>query len=444
MEQSNVIQSPVGMEKVNQDIEIYSGKYTLELGNKKVILEGHISLKWLPQLRIEYEGKVVSGREIIDRSLVMSDTRKNKVRLSTPNGYKSMVMINKINYGTDCTIAGVCLNSLERLNGVMDSLYFSVVNFIDNFGDAIKHERMTYSGRMYFEYGDFKITVDKQPNYKKIYEELDETGGYIITHVGVIENIKGENFTFEQVEVLLEALFWLLSFASGRQVGICSLNGYNEEDLVLEKYQTPIIGKWTNNQNWFPRISNDNHLRAIYPILVEKLSDDLWGEVLKRVFTWYFDSMGSTYIENKIVAVQIALEMLAWTFIVEENEIIERNIFDNKLRASDKLRLMLYEFSIPREIPDITSFDTVKSSYRDGAHLFTDFRNEIVHPKKAKQKGNEMSSITKYYALQLGRKYLELGILRILNYQGKYQNLLSEKEHLLEIVEYVPWASNKS
>jgi hypothetical protein len=444
MELENAIQSPVLMKEVNQKIEIYNGEYTLELDDIKIVLFGHISLNWLPEPRIEYQGKVVNDSKLFKDSSLMTTARKAKVILRTPNGYKCKVMINKVNFTYDYSISGVVLESIEKqLDGKMNRLYFSVVNFVNNFGYGIKHEKTIYSGRMYFEYNDFKITFDKLPNYEEKYEALNETGGYIITHAGVIENTKGKSFDYKEVESLLETLSWLLSFASGRQVGICSIHGYNEENLVLEKYETPIIAKWKNNTNWFPKISNDNGLETIYPILVEKLNDDLWGKVLKRVFTWYFDSMNSTYIENKIVAVQIALEMLAWTFIVEENEIIDKDVFD-KLRASDKLRLMLYEFSIPREIPDIEEFNIFKSSYKDGAHLFTDFRNRIVHSKKVKQKDDEIPSLTKYYILQLGRQYLELSILRILGYQGKYHNLLSKKEWLAETLEYVPWQSTNS
>ncbi|MFD5854342.1 hypothetical protein ACFWGC_30005 [Cytobacillus pseudoceanisediminis] len=347
-------------------------------------------------------------------------------------------MINKVNFKHQFNISGVVLRHIEKINDVkMDSLKFNVVNFLDSGGQRIIHEKKNYSGRMVFNYKDYKIIVDKLHNFKQIYEDLNESGGYAVTHAGSIENIKGEQFSFEDVEGLLETLGWLLSFASGRQVGICSYHGYCKKDKVLERFQSPIIAKWKNHTNWFSRLNSQGSLESIYPSLVEKLNNELWGDVLKRTFTWYFDSMVSTYIENKIVSVQIALEMLAWTYIVEENEIIDKKIFDSKLRASDKLRLLLYEFSIPREIPDIECFKTF-NSYKDGAHLFTDFRNEIVHPKKVKDKG-EMTSTSKYYILQLGRKYLELSILRILGYEGMYQNLVSNKKWLGESLEKVPW-----
>ncbi|MBU8729142.1 hypothetical protein KM915_03610 [Cytobacillus oceanisediminis] len=436
---SDAVINPVfSMEEVNQPIKIYNGDFTLEIEDDKFTLHGDISLKWLPEPKISFTGKIISGDEYFESSKV----RKSKIKITTPNGYKGFVMINQINHMYDYKVTGVVLDSIQRLNEGMNSLYFSVVNFVDNLGDGIVQEKRHYLGRLNFKYGDYIITFDKLPNYSEYYDALNDTGGYIITHVGVLKNSNGEFFRIEEVENLLECLSWLLSFASGRQVAICSLHGFdNNDELVFERYQTPIISKWKNIQNWFPR-NKGNALESIYPMLVKKMNDDLWATVLKRVFTWYFDSNNSTYIENKIVAVQIALEMLAWTFIVEENEIIDSKIFDSKLRASDKLRLLLYELSIPKELPDIEDFKMLKSSYKDGAHLFTDFRNDIVHSKKTNKKEEKIPKLTKHFILQLGKQYLELSVLRILSYKGEYHNLLSKKDWIGETVEHVPWNNN--
>ncbi|MGD7025167.1 hypothetical protein ACQCVK_21635 [Rossellomorea vietnamensis] len=438
MESEVVINPVVSMKEVNQPIEIYNGEFTLEIQDIKFTLQGYIYLKWLPEPKISFTGKIISGDENFESSKV----RKSKLKITTPNGYAGFVMINQINYTYDYNITGIVVDSIQRLNEEMNSLYFSVVNFVDNLGDGIVQKKRHYLGRLNFEYGDYKIIFDKLPNYREIYNELNDTGGYNITHAGVLKKTNGEDFDITEIENLLECLSWLLSFASGRQVAICALHGFDSNDnLVFEKYQIPIVSKWKNNRNWYPR-SKGNVLESIYPMLVKKMNDDLWETVLKRVFTWYFDSFNSTYIENKIVAVQIALEMFAWTFIVEENEIIESKIFDSKLRASDKLRLLLYELSIPKGLPDIEEFKVVKSSYKDGAHLFTDFRNDIVHFKKTSKKDDKIPQLTKYYILQLGRQYLELSILRILNYQEEYHNLVSQKDWLAETIESVPWYNN--
>jgi hypothetical protein len=440
MGRDKAIQPPFEILGVNQQIEIYQGEYTLDIEGKELKVFGTIALKWLPEMKLEHSGQITNDYfQWFDEHQLFSQARKSKVLLKTPNGFNGEVLINKVSYGNEQNISGVVLTSLDKFCGKMDKLCFTVANFVDNFGQGIEYEKLRYSGRLYFEYEDFKITFDKLPDFREKYEVLNHIGGFAITHIGVLENVKGETFLYNDIENLLDSLTWLLSFACGRQVGICSIHGLSKQALVFESYQAPIIAKWKEHINWFPRTRYNDGLIKIFPTIVEKLNDNLWGGVLKRVFSWYFDSMDSTYIENKIVAVQIALEILAWTFIVEENEIMDGSVFD-KLRASDKLRLMLYELSIPREIEGIAYLSDFKS-YKDGSHLFTDIRNEIVHPKKGKQSKEKASSSSKHWVLMLGRQYLELSILRILDYKGKYYNLLSKKEWLPETLEDVPWYS---
>lgn len=439
MEFENVLKSSFEMNKINQEIIIYDGEYILEFSDCKIEVTGKIIMKWLPTFRIEHQGRIISDGNVFIGETLINKSYKEKVLLKTKNGYICNVNINKVDFTYNHFLSGSVVNEIERVNGRMDCLNFSVVNFLDNLGYGIASEKTIYSGRIIFEHQDFKIIFDKLADYKEKYEELNSSGGYVVTHVGRIENIKGNDFDFKEVENYLESLTWLLSFASGRQVGICANHGFNKRKLILEKYQTPIIAKWKRNRNWFPRQNYFDSLETIFPLLVEKLDDELWGKVLKNLFTWYFESLSSTYVENKIVAVQIALEMLAWTYLVEEHEIINGNTFE-KNRASDNFRLLFEEFSISKEIPNIEDLRKYRISHDDGAHLLTDFRNSIVHPKKVNKHEN-MPSLSRYQILQLGIKYLELSILKILNYQGQYHNLLSEKDRLSETLEHVPWYS---
>ncbi|MCP8970802.1 hypothetical protein [Ectobacillus ponti] len=415
----------------------------MEQEDKKFYVNGRVYLNWLPAPSINFEAEMVDDVNI---DMVINKILGGSYRLTTRDGYSCSVMVTNIKYGDKFAVTGIVLNFIERPGSETHQLVFSVVNFINDFGSPIQHERTMYLGRSWFKYGAFRIVLDKQPDYKTKYDELTKTGGYAITHAGMIEHIEGELFSYDEVADLLESLMWLLSFASGRKVGICSVHGYIGEELVLERYQAPIIFKWKKVNNWFPKTDPDSYLQLqnVYPSLVKQLKDDLWGDVLKRTLSWYFDSNDARYVENKIVAVQIALETLAWTFLVEEHEIVARSVFDKKLRASDKLVRLLHELSIPQVLPDTGTFAAAQKFYENGPHLLTDFRNEIVHPSKKAKKNGQTIAVPKHRVLELGKQYLELSILRILNYKGKYQNLLKEVQMVGETVENVPWCSKKS
>lgn len=436
MSEKDAIIPIIKMSEVNEKISIYSGEMTIENEEGcKIKLVGEISLDWVPQPCISFVG------ESLDKDASNLNLLEEEVTLTTSYGSQYIVLLTNIISGskTKNKIAGFVIKELDREPQQINSLYFSVVNFVNFHGDSIKQNGFLYRGRMTFEYGNYIITFDKLPNYESNYKELKQNGGFIITHVGSINHRDGNSFEYEEIRDLLTGLTYLLSFARGSHVGICSIHGYLEKELKLSKYQTPLINSWKEQQNWFPRISSDRILEDLYPALIDKMRDPLWEKVLKQVFTWYFDSHTSTYTETKIISVQVALEMLAWTFLVEENEIIEEAYYVNKLRASDKIRRLLDELSIPRESLDISRFNSLNEDYDDGAHLLTDVRNKIIHPKRVTIQEDELHQ-SMYLVSNLGRKYLELCILKILGYEGVYQNLLNGSQWIGENLEQVPWS----
>ncbi|GJM75717.1 hypothetical protein HMSSN036_79330 [Paenibacillus macerans] len=86
-------------------------------------------------------------------------------------------------------------------------------------------------------------------------------------------------------------------------------------------------------------------------------------------------------MKSKIISLQIALETICWTYLIEENDLIEENSFD-KLQFSDKLRLLLYEFKIDKSFSDNDFFELeyIRNKFKDGPHLITEVRNSIIHP----------------------------------------------------------------
>ncbi len=428
-------ESLIAMNRVNQEVVIFDGIYTV--GKSSDIFAeviGKVTMKWMPEPNLFFEGKITENFSCIDKLF-----KTNKpVEINLPTGYKGKGYVLSFKFGTKYYISGDISEGLVfgKDTLMVNSLSFSIVNFIDNLGGAIQTENHTYMGRYIINYKDFKIIIDKKSNYKEIYENLKETEGYCITHECKIQSIDGKEFCIRDVNYLMDALVWLLSFLCGRQIGICYFEGRFNEDTVFVNYQTPIIHNWRNISNWFNKKEIQFGLNEIFSKLVEKLNDELWGRVLKNVFAWYFDSMSQAYIETKIVSIQIALENVAWTYIVEKEEIMDRQAFD-KLRASDKLRLMLYEFKIERQIPQIEEFNIFNNKYKDGAHLFTELRNDIVHPKKNTQ---DIDIEVLYNALHLGIYYLELSILKLLGYKGRYNNFF-KNGNLNQRLEFVPWSN---
>ncbi|NJK30432.1 MAG: hypothetical protein HC790_06060 [Acaryochloridaceae cyanobacterium CSU_3_4] len=183
-----------------------------------------------------------------------------------------------------------------------------------------------------------------------------------------------------------------------------------------------------------------------------------WSDLANIVLNGYLESNADgRFTEHSIVLTQVALEMIAWTLLVEKESVISKDGFD-KLPASDKLRLLLSKLGIPIEIPpncydcqppysqrDASSLlpnlsQVAKSSqynWVDGPHALTELRNGIVHPKKL-QKVLATNHEARFEARWLGLWYLELVLLALMNYQGCYANRLIFPRHE-GTYDKVPW-----
>ncbi|AZV42007.1 hypothetical protein BAOM_1397 [Peribacillus asahii] len=427
---SNSLVSVINMNSVNERINLYEGKAIFRFEDREVKSHCKIYIEWLPRPYIKFD------------AVFQERTRINfneKVKFKLKDDIEEEVLFTKTDIMA-IEVSGIFTRgfSLKDDKRKMNVLEFTLINGFDNFGEWIKSETHRYAGRINFSYMGYRIIIDKVHNYKEIFDELKQIGGYSITHHAQILRNDGLDFSEEDGMKLIEAVEWLMSFANGQRVGVCSLCGYQGTKKVLEKYLRP----WVDSNKstvvtWYPKnYPTNDALEDVFPNLVEKLNDELWGDVLPVVLSWYLDSRSSIIVENKIVSIQIALETLAWTYIVEEKEIMDGNIFNNKLRASDKLRMFLYELEIPRKTPN-NIMQGLDKKYEDGTYLFTECRNNIVHPKK-KKNDTFLKDINKMVGvLNLGINYLELSMLRIIDYNGIYTNLIAENPK--ERDRRVPW-----
>lgn len=250
--------------------------------------------------------------------------------------------------------------------------------------------------------------------------------------MGYLKRVDDKLFDTKEVEPLISGLYWLLSFSAGRHVAIPTLEGYHNEEVIWSKYQVPLIDGWTNNITWFPKQKSPS-LEHLFPKVIEKQEDPFWNKVLWEVLSWYSQAHSSSIVENKVVSVQVALETLAWVYLIVDRK---SNISKSKykyMNAAEKFREILSRFSIDLSIPKL--FIDIKDNYDDGPHLFTVFRNKIVHPTRELDFDNP---IDKLHVLYLGVWYLELLTLGILGYEGSYVNRL--KVPIIEgVYEFVPW-----
>ncbi|MCY9659604.1 hypothetical protein P5G65_24165 [Paenibacillus chondroitinus] len=355
---------------------------------------------------------------------------QNKVKIKISGYIVEDVVISEIrpSVSGSINIKGEILSStLKEKSKKVTYIKCGITNLINTYGGQIvKYKEGEVRNRFKLSIDGWDITIDKRPDYreKKIYETLKSTGGYAITHLCQIRREDRQAFGTNDISDLEEAMHWALSFVTGRHIGICYLEGFHDNgEVVWRKYQTPSIDKWRYRKTWFPRM-DERALSEIFQLIYTKLQDVYWKKVLTNVFSWYLECHSDGIIENKIVSNQIALETLAWSYLVEDKGILQEQEYGKK-RASDIFRLFFQQFilntTIPSDFPYIEEVQKLK--YYDSAHLITDYRNNVVHPKK-KVIFQPLPNDFSFFVLRLGLHYFELGLLFIMGYKGRYLNQL--------------------
>jgi hypothetical protein len=165
----------------------------------------------------------------------------------------------------------------------------------------------------------------------------------------------------------------------------------------------------------------------------------VWGPMLRRAMRWYIAANKSEAgTEGSIVLAQTAHELLSWTRFVTVGKL--SSDFE-KMHAEDKLRLMLGLLSVPLEVPASLRVLAAKTKGKnmDGPMAIVELRNSIVHPKKKRLGVDEVGEEGVSEAYRLSLWYLDLTLLYLFGYEGKYSSRLSRPQvygHLQDL----PWA----
>ena len=140
---------------------------------------------------------------------------------------------------------------------------------------------------------------------------------------------------------------------------------------------------------------------------------------------------------------QTALELIYNWLVIERKKLIKGGDANN-ISAANKIRLLLSQLSINSEVPgsfsNLNELIQQSSEYSDAPDVIVQIRNAIIHSQMDKR--NKITTLPldlKYEVLDLCIWYIEMSILYILNYKGKYINRCNKNLYPSNRVEKVPW-----
>lgn len=314
---------------------------------------------------------------------------------------------------------------------------FHLLNFYDFHSDGIQLKSQWKSGRVVLQDEQWEITIDATDSTTSNVKSLKNSGGYAITHVGKVARRDGSDYSSDDLERLLHDLMNFLSFARGFRATPILVTGYNQSDIetwtewgIRETYS------WKRVMSWFAPLHTRDMLPEAFCGYMNRIKEPNWYEAVKHAIYWYVQSNTLTAIDGALILAQTALESLSWNYLVTDQECLDEQAF-GKINAANKIRLLLTFCNIPLNLPSSCKELTKIAKGRnllDGPQSITFVRNNVVHPSK----GSIVPRDAYWEALNLALGYIELVLLRLFEYQGKYSNRLDHK--WADEVADVPWA----
>ena len=423
----------------NRQIRLYSGAFDLEQGGKIIPANGSLTFRWLPEPDVQFAATIDLTTHL--------DPGNARIRVS------------EIHLEADALLSNIHIEpGSQRVSGILNGVFiagpssnvervdFQLANFHQILGESvrsgtIKHLRL-HRGRLILINDNYTVIIDQVDQYLERVKMVKASGGFIVGHAGGIEKKNGSQITLPEAEDILSSLHFFLSFCRGRWCGPMFSSGTSGNNTIWQQLGSWRIASWKDVSSWFPCFETGDVKKA-WDGFSHLWDRPEWQYPLRIAVHWFVEAnSGAGASEGSIVLTQTALELLAWTFLVEDRHLFSTGKFDS-LSGADKIRQLLCHLGIPDQIPPQLKnlrAEAVSLKASDGPAVFVAIRNGIVHPKKAKRDAiAKMLPLARWEARQLGLWYLELAILRLSSYDGVYHNRL-KTGHMSQIKEKVPWA----
>ena len=195
------------------------------------------------------------------------------------------------------------------------------------------------------------VTLDQFPNLKQRLDEAEAVHGYVLTHVGALRRTDNKLFSPDNAEPVLEALYWFLSFVAGRRIAFVSPTGLRRLGYALwQQWNINIAFSVRVCRNWFSKPATQQCFSAAEQFY------SCWSDSSKRglqpfaLGLYLACNCNHKGIELVLSESQIALEMLSWVALLEENSLVSEEELD-KLNAAARLRSLLSWLGVQPSIP---------------------------------------------------------------------------------------------
>jgi hypothetical protein len=312
------------------------------------------------------------------------------------------------------------------------SVRFAMVNMPEFLGHTVKSGRGVWAGRLELNADPWHVRLDYPEDTPKP-SRLGPTGGYALSHVGLLTRLGGESFNLTDADRALAGLWAWASLMRGSYTGPIWWEGLDATDkTVWTHHPTWHLDPWNGQSGVFPSGAVDFEKPEVMSALgvalaacISMLADADWENVLLRAIAWYIQANRSNS-DADIVLAQAGLELLAYAKTVMEGTLRPEGF--ERLRAADQLQMLLATCRISLEVPATLGQLRRYADGRPGSNaatVVTEFRNAVIHPptrKRAPEGPGDASA--RLEARELSISLLERVLLAVLGYDALFRDRL--------------------
>ena len=392
-----------------------------------------VVLRFSPKIRTTMESKSVPIK-ILDylKEMPITLTVKDKCDVQV---FYSGSWFPKSNSTLECSlvIQHSPLTVIQR-DCMIDSIDFSVLNFPKFYGEVGKWVDNERLGSTNLTTENMQVLLTQEPSLSKNEQCLRETGGYCVTHTGIIKYSDSSKISVKEAEHILLGLRTFLSFARGAACGLTQVKAFcaNGTQTFFE-WGTRHTDSWSQvSGTWFRSVIKEGEsLAQAFAGFWSLYKRPCWQHVVLRTIDYYINSKtGPSHVG--LILIQAALELLCHS-ISGPNK---------KGSTGEFLSKSIRKFGLCTSIPPSCNnlqkfFHDCPRVKNDGPKAIAVLRNDLVHTTQ----NHQYNAVVQIEALDLGLWYVELILLKQFNFRGSYRNRLANTTD--SPFESVPWVKNE-
>lgn len=429
---------------------------SLLLANTSIVgIDGHptdIPISFNYQL---FSQTMVIGEMVICESSELSATvhkllftdRKEKIKVVLANGaqFDAIPIYGKISIGKDSYSLEISIILAHQPAIVVNKknpiteLTFPMLNFPSVLSSRSKRisagTNIIFVPDIRIEVSGWCIEMTGVDNIRDVEKMLKQKRGFGITYTGRITQLNETEFEVNEAKKLLRVLQIFLSFSCGRACGFPLVEGKDRRGLnSWVQWGSHYVHPWDYRHSLLCFYHFDKILQSLFPKFLALYENDEWTKVLIRVIYYYLESNNVPMREAGIISAQITLELLSSQILRELGKSKKEREPAGKFinRAFETLNIAT---NIPEHYECLRNVCNIHH-WENGPHALTDIRNDIVHSN-----GKFDDSLTlQSEAWMLGLWYIEMLLLKKLDYRGMYNNRSATRQNNLESFSLVPWA----